>query len=562
MRIPITFDYRNRGAKLAKNDLRALGKSFLKATVGITSASVALERYVALLKASVEAAAADDKSQRILNRTLANSGWGAATQQVNDYIAKTEKATGIADDQLRPAFSKLFLVTKDATAAQQLLTKSFDYAAGTGKDLDTVVTALQKALAGQRKGLTQLGTGLDATFLKTASLTDIIDALDQRFVGQSAAAVASYAGQIGLIQNAVDRAKEALGYTFIDALGKASTSTNELADSIVNVGKALGYISAAAVGPLVELVNILTFKGSKMVFDPRRGKKNNAYTSNPQLKGLYKSDKTQNTELLKTLKKIQDQQNKAANMAAAKSRAAAAQQAKKLELQKAANQLAMQFDLERIGIAAALARTQDESTKNRLEALMKLNSLQYQENSSLSEMQALIDQINALMAKLLAAQQTAITQQQMWTSTVTATASEYQRLLSMANQAAIASLRQGITAGLTPAAAAAGARYAGQGQLWYDQSILSKGQELLTNAVATASLAQGQAAGLSLADSLAGARYAAQGANQYAQSQQAAVTINVGGSIISENDLRQVVANAINEGARSGQSLSRILDRL
>lgn len=550
MRIPITFDYRNRGAKLAKNDLRALGKSFLKATVGITSASVALDRYVALLKASVQAAAADDKSQRILNRTLANSGWGAATQQVNDYIAQTEKATGIADDQLRPAFSKLFLVTKDATAAQQLLTKSFDYAAGTGKDLDTVVTALQKALAGQRKGLTQLGTGLDATFLKTASLTDIIDALDQRFVGQSAAAVASYAGQIGLIQNAVDRAKEALGYTFIDALGKASTSTNELADSIVNVGKALGYISAAAVGPLVELVNILSGKGSSIVFDPRRGKKNNAYTSNPQLKGLYKSDKAQNTELLKTLKKIQDQQNKAANLAAAKARAAAAQKAKQAELDKAANELAKQFDIERIGLAAALGKVQDESTKSRIQGLLNLNDLQYVQNDSLSAMDDLLKKINDSLKKMGEQASAAATETEKLAKT------SLQKAIDDAKAYAerLDSIRKAADAASAAVAATLTANYnGGMGRDPFYNTPTS-------NAASLSNITQAQAAA-ALTNMFPEADRASMGSGNYG-SYGTQVTNNITVNALSTLDVEEAIANAVNSGSRAGLSYAQVFSRL
>ena len=64
---------------------------------------------------------------------------------VEKQILQTSLATGVTDDQLRPALQRLSLSTGDVTKSQELLNLALDISQATGKSLDTVANGLGKA---------------------------------------------------------------------------------------------------------------------------------------------------------------------------------------------------------------------------------------------------------------------------------------------------------------------------------------------------------------------------------------------------------------------------------
>ena len=111
---------------------------------------------------AVQAAVKDSKEQAILAQTLRNTT-KATDQQIaatEDYILKTERASAVNADQLRPSLQRLLISTKDLTQAQKLQALALDISAGTGKDLLSVSDALAKASDGNFKALKNLGVEL------------------------------------------------------------------------------------------------------------------------------------------------------------------------------------------------------------------------------------------------------------------------------------------------------------------------------------------------------------------------------------------------------------------
>ena len=107
---------------------------------------------------SVKAAIEDSAAQAQLAKTLQNVV-GATDAQISateKSISSMAMATGVADDQLRPALASLVLGTQDLATANDALTLALDVSAGTGADLATVSDALSKAYGGNYKALRQL----------------------------------------------------------------------------------------------------------------------------------------------------------------------------------------------------------------------------------------------------------------------------------------------------------------------------------------------------------------------------------------------------------------------
>ena len=211
------------------NALQKGAAAFL--AVGAAAGVMAIKIGVDAVKAAVE----DEKAQKSLAITLRNTT-KATDQQVaavEDYIDKTARATGVADDQLRPSLDRLVRSTQDVTKAQKLQTLALDIAAGTGKDLATVSEALGKAYDGNLGALKRIGVPLDENIVKTKDFDAAVVALTQTFAGQADAAAETFAGRLARIRIAIDEAKEQLGQALLPLLERfARFATEKLAPAL------------------------------------------------------------------------------------------------------------------------------------------------------------------------------------------------------------------------------------------------------------------------------------------------------------------------------------------
>jgi phage-related protein len=220
-------DSLNKSLKTAGGDVDSFGDKVGKASAAIgkafaAAAAAAGAAAIAIGVESVKAAIADEKAQTQLALALENAT-GATTAQVaatEQSILQMSLATGVADDELRPALGRLVRSTGDITIAQDLLTTALDVATATGKPLETVANALGKAYDGNTAALGKLGIGLSAAELKTMTFTDVQGRLTELFGGAAAANAETYAGKIARVQIAFDEAKETLGTALLPILDK------------------------------------------------------------------------------------------------------------------------------------------------------------------------------------------------------------------------------------------------------------------------------------------------------------------------------------------------------
>jgi hypothetical protein len=191
-------------------------KAFLGLATAVGTAAFAIG--VSAVKAAIE----DEKAQVSLAQTLRNTT-KATDQQIaatEDYIDATARATGVADDQLRPSLDRLVRSTQDVTKAQKLQQLALDIAAGTGKDLAAVTEALGKAYDGNLGALRRIGVPLSENILKTKDFDAAVIALSETFAGQAAAAAETFAGRMQRVQIAVDEAKEQIGFALLPFMEK------------------------------------------------------------------------------------------------------------------------------------------------------------------------------------------------------------------------------------------------------------------------------------------------------------------------------------------------------
>ena len=258
-------DNLNKSLKTAGKDVETFGDKMGKVgkMVGAAFVAAAAAAGAYAIKIGVEgvkAAIADEKAQTQLalaleNATGATKAQIAATEQ---SILQMSLATGVADDDLRPALGRLVRSTGDITQAQDLLSTALDVATATGKPLETVANALGKAYDGNTASLGKLGIGLSAAELKTMNFTQVQSKLSDLFGGAAARNADTYAGRIARMQVAFDEAKETIGFALLPILEKMIRFINDNALPIINAFSGAFSLNGNGLGGVITtLGNII-----------------------------------------------------------------------------------------------------------------------------------------------------------------------------------------------------------------------------------------------------------------------------------------------------------------
>ena len=381
--------FNGKALKKGQKDISAFDKQAQK--LGKTFNRVfATTALVAFSKKAINAFAADEKAAKSLAVQLENTGNAFRVNEVESYIAGLQSLYGVLDDQLRPAFQTLLNATGSVTLSQQALETALNVSAGTGKDLATVVAAIAKGASGTTTALTRLGTGLDKATIASGDMNKIMAALDKKFAGQAQARLTTYAGKMDLLKVAAANATEIIGKGLIDAISaigkdnsidQAADSMNNFAVAIANTAKGMGELIGQIkrivdtdVGKfLLGLTALLTLGKKQLVlgaagliaYDIGKSQKSSAsnmggYSGIPDMRTTQALTKARKEEYNIITKK-----NAIEN--------------------KNVEELKKKFDLERIGINAALNSATDEETKLRLKSQL-----------------AILDNNEALAKKLLA----------------------------------------------------------------------------------------------------------------------------------------------------------------
>lgn len=385
--VTATTRYDPKGLNKAKKDIKGFDKSIKslgKAFAGVFAA----QKVLAFGKASVKAFAADDKAARMLANTLNNVGAAYAATNVEDFIAKLQNATGVLDDSLRPALQILLTATGDVTKSQDALALALDISQATGKDLSAVSTALAKGFQGNTTALSKMGGAVSKATLATGDMNKITAELTAKYKGSALTAAAGYSGQMDKLAVASANAKEIIGKGLLNALtllggeggiGSVTKAIENLgtglSEAIVSTAKLIkelqkmpivgSYLNRMLTNPLGLPSNMVAF-GQGGLIDQYRG-----YGRSTVKTGYGQQSPGDRNKAIIANAKLAKQ--KAEELAALLAKNKATKDELQLKKDQAAlDELKKKFDLERIGILAALAQATDAETKARLQAMLAI----------------------------------------------------------------------------------------------------------------------------------------------------------------------------------------------
>ncbi len=360
--------FNNKGLKKGKKEIGIFEKqvkSFQRTFLAAFSVT-ALTRFS---KEAVKAFMADEKAAKSLEQQLKNTGYQFSAPGVELYIANLQRATGVLDDELRPAFQQLLTVTGSVTTSQDALNTAMNVSAATGKSLAQVTQALSRAYAGNTTGLSRLGAGLDKTLLKAGDMDAIMAELNNKFSGQAQARLTTYAGKMDLLRVATQSAKEEIGKGLLDALSTLGEDTSiqnvtkqmeDLGKSTANTIRGIGVLAKGISDiPGLSTLAKIAYETSLPGLFSRLGKDNapaRVLPANEQRSAARISAQQFRTEVR--------QKNELNRLRT--------QEITKLKEKSAVEQLKDKFDIERIGLTKALNEATDAETKLRLQAQLAI----------------------------------------------------------------------------------------------------------------------------------------------------------------------------------------------
>jgi hypothetical protein len=191
-------------------------------TLGVAFSATAVLNYA---KASVKAAAADEKAQKQLALALKNVGLGRDAAASEDFIQRLQSEFGVVDDKLRPAYQQLAVATGNTAQSQKLLQIALDISASTGRDLASVTSAISKAYLGNNTALGKLGVGISKADLMAKSFDEVMNQLSTTFAGAATASANTFQGSMDKLSVASANVQEIIGKGIIDALKGLSEDT-------------------------------------------------------------------------------------------------------------------------------------------------------------------------------------------------------------------------------------------------------------------------------------------------------------------------------------------------
>jgi ElaB/YqjD/DUF883 family membrane-anchored ribosome-binding protein len=262
--IPIISEFDGKGVKQAIKQFKQLEGVGAKAQFAIKKAAIpaaaAIGGLAFALGDATKAAMEDAAAQTQLALALENSAGASAAQvkQTEDFIGAMSRATGVADDNLRPAMAALVRGTKDVQAAQDLMSLTLDISTGLQMDQTTVAEALAKAQQGNFKALRSLTPEMAALIKEGADLNTVMDVLGGTFGGAASEAAETAAGKMKILSNSVAETKESIGAALLPVVEAALPILQKFADWAQKNPNAFLAI-AAAIGGIAIAITAVNF---------------------------------------------------------------------------------------------------------------------------------------------------------------------------------------------------------------------------------------------------------------------------------------------------------------
>jgi hypothetical protein len=208
------FKQADTAANKLNKTVKSLGQSF-----GLAFGGAALGYAV---KSTIRDFADAERETVNLTNTVKNLGLAFDAPQVTAYVDQIGKLYGVTGDQAVPAMQALLTATGSVSKSTQIMNTALDLAASRSANVGDVAQDLAKAYVGNTKGLNQYSLGLTKAELSAMTFEEIMKVIGKQTLGAADEAAKSLSGQLAILSEVSNQAKERIGGGLVEALGGLS----------------------------------------------------------------------------------------------------------------------------------------------------------------------------------------------------------------------------------------------------------------------------------------------------------------------------------------------------
>lgn len=205
------FKQADTAATKLNKTVKSLGSSF-----GVAFGGAALGYAI---KSTIRDFADAQRETVLLTNTVKNLGLAFDAPQLTAYVDQIGKLYGVTGEQAVPAMQALLSVTGSVSKSTQIMNTALDLAASRSADVASVAQDLANAYVGNTKGLNQYRLGLTKAELSAKTFDEIMTIISKQTLGAADEAAQSLSGQLAILSEVTNQAKERIGGGLFEALG-------------------------------------------------------------------------------------------------------------------------------------------------------------------------------------------------------------------------------------------------------------------------------------------------------------------------------------------------------
>lgn len=237
------FKQADTAATKLNKTVKSLGQSF-----GLAFGGAALGYAV---KSTIRDFADAQRETVNLTNTVKNLGLAFDAPQLTAYVDKIGKLYGVTGEQAVPALQSLLSVTGSVSKSTEIFNTALDLAASRSADVSEVAKDLASAYVGNTKGLNQYRLGLTKAELSARTFEEIMGVIGKQTLGAADEAAKSLSGQLAILSETANQAKERIGGGLYEALGGmagpngaggAAKNIENLSIKLTNAITGFGYL--------------------------------------------------------------------------------------------------------------------------------------------------------------------------------------------------------------------------------------------------------------------------------------------------------------------------------
>ena len=237
------FKQADTAATKLNKTVKTLGSSF-----GLAFGGAALGYAV---KSTIKDFADAQRETVNLTNTVKNLGLAFDAPQVTAYVDQIGKLYGVTGEQAVPAMQALLSVTGSVSKSTQIMNTALDLAASRSANVADVAQDLANAYVGNTKGLNQYRLGLTKAELSAKTFEEIMAVIAKQTLGAADEAAQSLTGQLAILSETANQAKERIGGGLVQALGGfsgpngaggAAQTIENLSIKLTNAITGFGYL--------------------------------------------------------------------------------------------------------------------------------------------------------------------------------------------------------------------------------------------------------------------------------------------------------------------------------